>query len=166
MQKKREVVLDTSALLSLQSGSLLRQVTEYYNLLVIQSVMCELEDFAQHDDELGSIAQEILDNEGLLDVETVRVTEEIPKIEHTDNEVYNLALEEELLLIIDDVKFCRKVEEVETAFSTYFLGYLVERDKLTAEEAMEKLASIQERRNWRENIIYLTTRKELEKLLE
>ncbi len=76
MRKKSKVVLDTSALLSLQSGDLLGQITEDYTPLVTQSVISELEDFAQHDDELGRIAQEILDDEDLLDVETVRATVE------------------------------------------------------------------------------------------
>ncbi|KXA89114.1 hypothetical protein AKJ66_02775 [candidate division MSBL1 archaeon SCGC-AAA259E22] len=165
MPKKREVVADTSALLSLQSGDLLRQIGERYTLLVTESVVEELQDFARHDDELGDMAREILRKGEFLDVRTVRTTEEIPEVESTDNEVYNLALEEELMLMTDDVKLCRKIEKVETAFSTYFLGFLVESDELTTEEALEKLRSMRDRRNWKENMIYLTTRKELEKLL-
>lgn len=56
MPKKREVVVDTSALMSLQSSGLLNQVVEHYTLLVTESVMEELQDFAQYDDELGNIA--------------------------------------------------------------------------------------------------------------
>ncbi|KXB00463.1 hypothetical protein AKJ41_04060 [candidate division MSBL1 archaeon SCGC-AAA259O05] len=165
MPKKREVVADTSALLSLQAGDLLNRIGEYFTFLITESVTEELREFAQHDDELGNTAQGVLGKGEVLDERAVSMTEEIPEAEPTDNEVYNLALEKELMLITDDVKLCRKIEKVETAFSTYFLGFLVESDELTADEALEKLKSMRDRRNWRENIIYLTTRKELEKLL-
>ena len=93
------------------------------------------------------------------------IKELIQYIGKIDNELYNLAKKQSYTLITDDIKFSRHVDgKIDTQFSTFFLTLLVSSGYLSKEGALEKLEKLSGIRNWRDNIIYLTTKKELEHL--
>ena len=51
-----------------------------------------------------------------------------------------------------------------TPFTTVFLVLLTEAKYFTKNEALDKLEKLRDIRNWRNNIIYLITKDQLEKL--
>ncbi len=93
------------------------------------------------------------------------INEKIDFISKTDNELYNLAKEKSLPTATDDIKLCRHIDkQVTTYFSTYFLVVLIASDKISNDMALKLLEGIKENRNWRNNIIYLASKKEIENL--
>ncbi len=163
--KEEEFVFDTSALISLGIIMVFEKIIKFVKIVVTPSVINELEEFAQFDDKFGRAGKEVLKHKTAFIVMKANIKENIKFIEKTDNELYNLAKEKSLTLITDDIKFSRHVDaKVETQFSTYFLTALVFSGNLSKKEALELLEMLRDARNWRNNIIYLVTKKELEKL--
>ena len=86
-------------------------------------------------------------------------------IESTDNELYNLALKKKLPVIADETKFVHHTRyKIKIYFTAIFLVMLKEAGHFTKMKALNKLEELRDIRNWRNNIIYLITKSELEKL--
>src|SRR3989344_8188987 len=98
-------ILDTSALISLESINILEQVLNLFSITTTNSLIKELEEFAKYDDKYGKIAKNILKLKGRFTIEFCEIKESIKYIESTDNELYNLALKKKLPLVTDETKF-------------------------------------------------------------
>ena len=158
-------ILDTSALISLGSIHILEQVLKRFSITTTNSVVKELEEFAKYDDKYGKIAKNVLKLKSRFTIESCKVTESIKYIEPTDNELFNMALKKKLPLVTDETKFVHHTRhKIEVYFSTVFLVLLTEAKYLTKKEALDKLEELRDIRNWRSNIIYLTTKNQLETL--
>ena len=158
-------ILDTSALISLESINILEQVLKLFSITITKSVIKELEEFTKYDDKYGKIAKNVLKLKNKFTMESSEIKESIKYLESTDNELYNLALKKKLPLVTDETKFVHHTrDKVEVYFSTLFLVLLTEAEYLTKEEALHKLEELRDIRNWRNNIIYLTTKIQLEQL--
>ncbi len=158
-------ILDTSALLSLESVSLLETVLNNFEVITTSSVFQELEDFASYDDVLGNIAKELLKKKAKIVIEDPLLLEKLPFVSNTDNELYNLAKYKQASLITDDIKLQRHCSGKITAdFSTIFFVIFVSSGLFNKTEIIEKLEQLRTIRNWQENIIYLTTREIIESL--
>lgn len=55
-------------------------------------------------------------------------------------------------------------DKISVYFSTFFLVAFVTAGVLSKEEGLEKLERLRERRSWKNNIIYLVTKEELERI--
>jgi len=98
-------------------------------------------------------------------IESCAINESIKYIEMTDNELYNLSLKKKLPLVTDETKIVHHTRNrIEVYFTTIFLIMLVEVKYFTKEKALSKLEELRNIRNWRNNIIYLITKNQLEKL--
>jgi len=158
-------ILDTSALISLESIDILEQVLEIFSITTTNSVIEELEEFAKYDDKYGKIAKDILKQKSKFTIESCKITESINYLELTDNKLYNLSLKKKFPLITDETKFVHHTRhKIEVYFSTVFLVLLTEVGYLTKKEAMDKLEELRDIRNWRNNIIYLITKNQLGQL--
>ena len=158
-------ILDTSALISLESINILEQVLKLFSVTTTNSVIKELEEFAKYDDKYGKIAKNILKLKTKFTIESCKITESIKYLEPTDNELYNLALKKKLPLVTDETKFVHHTRhKIEVYFSTVFLILLTEAKYLTKKEVLDKLEELRDIRNWRDNIIYLITKSQLGKL--
>ncbi len=158
-------ILDTSTLISLESINILEQVLKLFSITTTNSVIKELEEFAKHDDKYGKIAKNILKLKNKFTIESCGIRESIKYIESTDNELYNLALKKELPLVTDETKFVHHTrDKIEVYFTTVFLVILTETKYFTKKEALNKLEELRNIRNWRDNIIYLITKNQLDKL--
>ena len=163
--EKSEYIFDTSALISLGTVKVIDNVLKLTKIVITLSIIKELEEFAKHDDNYGKASKEVLKYKDKLIVKKIESKEYIQYIENTDNELYNLAKKQSSTLITGDIKFSRHVDgKIETQFSTFFLTLLVSSKHLSKEKALELLEKLRDIRNWRDNIIYLTTKDELEKL--
>ena len=158
-------ILDTSALISLESIKILEQVLQLFSVTTANSVLKELEEFAKYDDKYGKIAKNILKLKSKFTIESCEVTESINYIEPTDNELYNLALKNKLPLVTDETKLVHHTRhKIEVYFTTIFLILLTEAKYFTKKEALNKLEELRNIRNWRANIIYVITKNQLERL--
>ena len=158
-------ILDTSALISLESIDILEQVLKLFSITTTHSVIKELGDFAKHDDKYGKIAKNILKLKNRFIIESCEIKESIKYIETTDNELYNLALKKGLPLITDETKLVHHARnKIEIYFTAMFLVMLTEAGHFTKREALTKLEELRDIRNWRNNIIYLITKSKLEQL--
>ena len=162
---KDNFIFDTSALISIEIVGLLEELNKLVNIIITGSVIEELENFSRFDDAYGNTSKKILKYKDKFIVKKAVISKRIQFIENTDNELFNLALKEKLILITDDVKMSYHAgKHIETYFSTFFLGLFISMNILSKKEAVEKLEKLRDLRSWNNNIIYLTTKKELETL--
>ncbi len=162
---KQRFVFDTSALISLGTASLLDKTLTIAEVTVTSSVIRELEDFAQFEDKYGKAAKEVLRHKDKFQLVKASIKESIKFIEKTDNELYNLAKQKSLDIITDDIKFARQVnDKIGVKFSTFVIAALVSAGNVSKQEALELLENLRSARTWRNNIIFLTSKEELEKL--
>ena len=158
-------ILDTSALISLESINILEKVLKLFLITTTNSVIKELDEFAKYDDKYGKIAKNVLKLKNKFIIESCEIKESIKYIESTDNELYNLALKKKLPLVTDETKFVHHArDKIEVYFTTVFLVMLTETGHFTKKEALNKLEELRDIRNWRDNIIYLITKSQLGKL--
>ena len=163
--EKKEYIFDTSALISLGVIKLMDDVLKLARIVITTSIIKELEEFAKYEDEYGKASKEVLKYKDKFIVKKTEIKESIDYIQITDNELYNLAKRQTSTLITDDVKFSRHVDgKIYTQFSTFFLTLLVSSRYLSKEKALELLEKLRYIRNWRNNIIYLITKNQLENL--
>ncbi|MEK6847430.1 MAG: hypothetical protein AABY16_04660 [Nanoarchaeota archaeon] len=162
---KDKFVFDTSALISLGIASLIDKVLQICQIVVSRSVIEELQEFAKFNDKYGNVAKEVLRFKEVFSIFDVEVKEKRLYISETDNELYNLAKEKAIPLITDDIKLSRHVNKsIATYFSTYLLTALVLSGTISKEKALELLEQMKENRNWRNNIIYILSKIEIENL--
>lgn len=162
---KESFIVDTSAFISLETADLFDEVLTNFNIITTPSSIEELNQFARHDDELGKKARFILKHKDKLSIKRAELREQIPFLEETDNELYNLAMMENFPLITDDHRLNHHTrKKITVYFSTFFLMYFALMEEITKGQALEKLEILRELRNWHNNIMYLRTRKGLEQL--
>ncbi len=155
-------ILDTSAFVSLESVYLLDIVLKNFQIITSPSVLIEVDNFSIHNDELGQAAQRVLEKKQKIVIEKPRINEELIFVSQTDNEIFNLALCRNTILITDDIKLTRHAEtKIKTKFSTYFLPIFIASGLLTKNETLQKLELMREIRNWQDNIIYTSSKEEL-----
>ena len=164
-KSSKNYILDTSALISLESINILDEVSQSFSITTTNSVIKELEEFAKYDDRYGKIAKNILRIKSKFTIESCEITESIEFIESTDNELYNLSLKKRLPLVTDETKLVHHTRhKIDVYFTPVFLILLIEAGYFTKKEALDKLETLRNIRNWRNNIIYLITKNQLEKL--
>lgn len=160
-----DFVFDTAAFLTLESVRLLEHALESFSIVTTPSVIWELEEFAQYGDELGTIAQRTLKLKHLLSIEESPIKNRLSYVSITDEEVYNLSSSKNIPLITDDTKLIHHTKgKIRRAFSTLFLSIFVESGIMTKTEALETLELMRNIRNWQNNIIYISSREELNNL--
>ncbi len=160
-----DFVFDTAAFLTLESVHLLKHALESFSIVTTTSVVEELEEFAQYDDELGTIAQRVLKLKHLFGIEESPIKNILRYVSITDKELYNLSLSKNIPLITDDTKLIHHTKgKIRRAFSTLFLSIFVESGIMTKKEALEILELMRNIRNWQNNIIYISSKEELNNL--
>src|SRR3989344_56934 len=160
---KDSFIFDTSALVSLATIDLINNIVKLFNIITTKSVVEELEDFSKFDDVYGKISKKVLKYKNKFIIKSIKINKTLNFVEHTDNELFNLALKEKLILITDDIKFSYHASKyIGTYFSTFFIGLFISSKIISKEEAISKLDKLRDLRNWKNNIIYLTTKEELE----
>ena len=164
-KNSKNYILDTSALISLESINILDQVLQLYTITTTNSVIKELEEFVRYDDKYGRIAKNVLKRKYEFNIESCKITESIKYIESTDNELYNLSLKKKLPLVTDETKLVHHTRhKINVYFTPVFLVLLIETGIFTKKGALELLEKLRNIRNWRDNLIYLITKNQLENM--
>ena len=163
-KSSKSYILDTSALISLESIGILDEVAKLFSIVTTSSVIRELQEFAKYDDKYGKIAKGVLKNKFKYIIEDCKIAESIKYIEETDNELYNLSLKKKFPLVTDETKLVHHSRhKIEVFFTPVFIALLMQSGHFTKQEALAKLESLSEIRNWGNNIIYLIAKNQLEK---
>lgn len=154
------IVADTSALLSLASGSVLDLFLGEFEVAVSKTVLQELEETSQSEDLDGASAGQVLVEEHRLEVHDVKgehfVSSRIDK-----GEASCIELARDLgadFLIMDDYRALPEIEkltaETEVAISPIVLRALMKRGLLERGKALEKLNLMGKTRDWLVRPIY------------
>ena len=146
------VVADTGAILSLSLSGLLVRCEKEFRIVVGTEIRAELEGISKGDDDLGNAARSAL--------HTIEVRKTTHSYLRGEDEALDILAELDAdLLISDDIKFVMKNRgNRKIAFSVILLGVLLEQNKITKSDFIKAVDSIFAKRNWDENLIYLTAK--------
>ena len=146
------VVADTSAILSLSLSGLLVKCEKEFRIVVGTKICAELEGISKGDDDLGNAARSAL--------HSVEMRKTMHSYLRGEDEALDILAELDAdLLISDDIKFVMKNKgNRKIAFSVILLGVLLEQNKITKADFIKAVDSIFAKRNWDENLIYLTAK--------
>lgn len=153
------IVADTSALISLQIGDTLPVVLREFDIHTTESVVDELERTAAYEDIHGAAAEAVLDQKQNITVHTVDEPD-FTSSRIDVGEATCLLLCRELnadFLITDDLRALPELQNLTTAqvaISPIVLKALVKRDVLTNREALDRVESLAENRDWLQTPIY------------
>ncbi|MXR52373.1 hypothetical protein GRX03_12260 [Halovenus sp. WSH3] len=146
------IIADTSALVSLASIDLLNIFLTEFNVHTTETVIEELEDTAEYNDNPGNAAENVLKN--LSQITTHQVKEEFTSSRVDQGEGSCALLTQEIdaeFLITDDLRALPELQTVadaQVAISPIVLKALIQRDVLEHEEALNKLDDLAEQRDW------------------
>lgn len=162
---EKNFLLDTSSFISLESVNLLSKAIKRFNILTTSAVIEELKQFSKHSDDYGNIAKKVLGYKDKFLIKNSTIKEEIKYLEKTDNELFNLSKKLKIPLISDDHKIAHHTKDkTEVYFSTFFLIVFATSGIISKKEASQTLEKLRDIRNWQRNIIYLSTKEELDNL--
>ena len=150
---KTQIVLDTSAVISLGCTGNLNLIMCIFDLHSPTRVKEELEDISKTDDEIGKIAKDMLHNEYIT-------FHSLPNnLKSAQGEVESVNLANELkteAIVMDDIKSMRKLEKktkVPILFSSFIIYSLSERKIISQKEGLSALEKMKLKRQWKENLI-------------
>jgi len=173
------VVGDTSALISLGVGLVLKDCLTISKIVVPKKVQQELEEMSHFNDEDGIAAKVTLDLilNGQIEVLTVKNMEKVRALVSTNTRIDNgeaealiLAQENSIPIVItDDFRSLSKLKEVsenvEIHLSIYLLSRLVLENIITIKDAKESLERIASLRTWESGVIYRFAMKYIDDLI-
>ena len=152
------LVADRSALVSLETISVLATVCEEYDVNTTETVVAELESTAEYDDTGGEAAQSCLDRRERLRVHTVDDPLTSSRIDVGEGSCAVLAVDRDAdFLLTDDLRALPELAgavAAQVAISPIVLRALVNRGVLTADAARDHLDTLAERRRWLGSPIY------------
>lgn len=147
------LVADTSALLSLATGSVLETVLEEFDVHTTETVVDELEETSDYDDVHGDAAETVLDYRDRLTVhETDDRSFTSSRVDGGEGSCVAVAADGDAdFLLTDDLRALPELQnlvDAEVAISPIVLKALVNRGELDAEAAMNRLDRIARNRDW------------------
>ncbi len=143
-----KLVVDTSALLSLSCSKFFDVILETNEIIITQSVINELNEFARYADFLGIKAKEVLREKFV--VRNPKQTVSIG-LEKAESEVISLAIQDKCIALTDDAHAARVVLEklkFEAKPSFYLLLLLHKQNKITKEDLITEMQLMLKQRNW------------------
>ncbi len=172
---KKFIVGDTSALVSLQTGTLLEDALLIIQLFVPRDVEDELKTHARFDSNAATVLSLIREKKiTVCDVQNRRRVNELvalfPNIDIGEAAAVVLAEERKIEVIItDDFKafpYLKRVTTVKVHLSAYLLAGLVVRCRISLDEARTVFDRIARKRNWLDAEIYQHAKRYLDELVD
>lgn len=162
------IIADTSALISLASGSVLNLFFDEFEVVITETVLGELEELSQESDWTAENAKQVYRSKKSLKV--YEISGEKPVSSRVDEGEASCALLAQELeadfLITDDLRALPEIEKMvgkdRVAISPIVLRALVKRNVLDKKQALEKLKKMGKRRDWLHRPIYRKARELLE----
>ena len=150
-----EIVVDTSALLSLEAGGVLEISIEKLDFIIPLRVKEEITGLSKNNDFEGNLAKNIL---GYIDNE-IKVIESSKRYNEGELEAAYLAKERASIefIITDDVSAIEKMEKIADKpirFSTMIVYALCIKGIKTFEQGWKIIESMAVKRIWKDNLIF------------
>lgn len=159
---------DTSALISLEVGNLLKDSFQLFDYIVPKKVLKEIKDISSYEDEAAIAAKNILKimKDGNIKKISVKDTDKIKEIMNSKKsidmgEAESLVLAQESkvkILITDDFRSLKALKEfsgeVRIHLSVYVIARMVLSKIIDKFEADDALSKISEKRSWENAAIY------------
>lgn len=152
------IVADTSALISIAAINLLDTFLTEFDIHTTETVMDELEATSEYEDNHARAASTVL--EARDRITTHQVNRELTSSRVDSGEGGCALLTEELeadFLITDDLRALPELQTIadaQVAISPIVLKAFVQREQLDREDALEKLDTLAEERDWLDAPIY------------
>lgn len=153
------LVIDTSALISLAVGDALEPALDAFDIVTTESVTQELEATADYDDRHGKAAHATLEMADALTIVDVQSREfETSRIDAGEASCVAATREHNAdFLVTDDFRALPELQEllaVEVVLSPIVLRALVQRGRLSADQAETSFEEISDGRDWLGASIY------------
>lgn len=175
---KEVIAVDTSALISLGVGSIIKDCLELFDIMISPCVQEELQDISEYEDKHAEGASEVLDMISDQEIEVKKLDQDkevssllkrCSKLDRGETETLLLASRSSIsMMITDDFKSLRSLkevsEEVKIHLSVYLIARLVVKDKIGREKAEKILDKIAEERSWEGAAIYRYAKRYLDEL--
>lgn len=166
--KKKILVGDTSALISLEVGNLLKDSFQLFDYIVAKIVLKEIEEISSYEDDAAIAAKTILKHmkDGNIKKVSVKDNKKVKEIINNNKsidigEAESLILAQESkvkILITDDFRSLKALKElsgeVRIHLSVYVIARMVLSKIIDKTEANEALSKISDKRNWENASIY------------
>ena len=150
-----KIVVDTSALLSLEAGGILEIAAEKLDFVISPRIMGEITGLSKNNDFEGNLAKKVL---GYLDNE-IKIMETSKRFEDGELEIAYLAKEKEDIefIITDDIEAIGKMEKISNKpirFSTMIVYALCLKGIKTFEQGWKIIERMAVKRAWKDNLIF------------
>lgn len=158
------IIADTSALISLASGSVLNLFLDEFEVVITETVLGELEELFQESDRIAGNAKQVYRSKESLKIHGTRGEKPVSsRVDEGEASCVLLARELKAdFLITDDLRALPEIKKMvgkdKVAISPIILRALVNRNILDKKQALEKLKQIGKRRDWLHRPIYRKAR--------
>ena len=150
---KTQVVLDTSAVISLGCTGKFHLIRRAFSLNSPMRVKEELVEISKTKDEIGKVAKDVLDSK------FIAFHSLSPNLQNIKGEVEVANLASELkaeAIVMDDIQYMKKLElstKIPIWFSSFIIYSLSEQKLITSKEGLSAIESMKIKRKWKENLI-------------
>ena len=150
---KTQIVLDTSAVISLGCTGKFNLIGRTFSLNSPMRVEEELVEISKTKDEIGKIA------EGVLDGQVITFHSLPPNLQNIKGEIEVANLANELkaeAIVMDDIKCMKKLEKrtkIPSWFSSFIIYLLSEQKLIKYKEGLSAIENMKIKRKWKENLI-------------
>lgn len=150
-----KIVIDTSALLSLESGNILETAVENFNFVIPVRIKEELIGLGRDNNFEGNLAKKVLD---YVEKE-INVVETSKRFDDGELEAAYLAKEtiDIEFIISDDIKAIEKIKNIskkEIRFSTMIVYALCLKEIITFDQGWKIIEKMAVKRVWKDNLIF------------
>ncbi|TQQ83244.1 hypothetical protein EGH24_00090 [Halonotius terrestris] len=146
------IVADTSALISLATVDLIATVLSEFDVHTTETVIDELETTSEYDDSHGDAAQRVLAERDRLTIHRVDDAIESSRVDVGEGSCGRLSADHGAsFLLTDDLRALPELQTVvdaDVAISPIVLKALVQRDVLSHDDAVSKVETLADRRDW------------------
>jgi len=146
------IVADTSALVSMATIDLTETVLTEFDVHTTGTVVEELERTSEYGDRHGTGAKTVLENQDRMTTQQVGREFTSSRVDRGEGSCARLTQQIDAeFLITDDLRALPELQtlaDADVAISPIVLKALVKRDVLEQKEALEKLDTLAERRDW------------------
>lgn len=150
---KPKLAFDTAALVSLGHTDLIKHISSTYDIIVTQTILDELNDISQFNDDDAIAAKK------WIAISKRFIVKPAKKMKHGEDELFIICTQEKIDLVSDDIKAVKKFKkDVDCYFSVHIVYALYARNVITKPKAIIEITKMKHERSWKQNAISIAAR--------
>lgn len=149
---KLRFAFDTSALVSLGHTGLFELIHETCEIIITSSIVDELNEIAERNDEDAKSAMAWLNRiEGI----TVDLMGDESRKEYAELDVAQVCDEKDIPMVTDDIRAMKKIDAgIVCLFSVHIIYLLVKKEVISRQRGILAIEKMRKSRDWKNNLIY------------